>query len=131
MNRGDIDTSAQNQRLEFDSYLTQYSEKEMFLKLEFDSPLSVSIGDQPDKLVLAFRSSELFVSQESGKPLRSGSSVTTLIPKQFPSQYAFDLAVVTGSTVQVAANTAFSTQFGFTICLAVSLKTMWNLMHTL
>ena len=71
----------------------------MFLKLEFESPLDVSIGDAPDKLVLAFRASELFVSQESGKPLKQGASVTTLIPKQFPSQGAFDLAVATGSTV--------------------------------
>ena len=39
--------------------------------------------------------------------------------------------MVTGSTVQVAANTAFLSQFGVTICLAVSLKAMWNLMHTM
>jgi len=31
----------------------------------------------------------------------------------------------------VAANTAFLSQFGVTICLAVSLKTMWNLMHVM
>ena len=36
-----------------------------------------------------------------------------------------------GSTVQVAANTAFLSQFGGTICLAVSLKAMWNLMHVM
>ena len=41
------------------------------------------------------------------------------------------MAVVAGSTVQVAANTAFMSQFGVTICLAVSLKTMWNLMHVM
>ena len=36
-----------------------------------------------------------------------------------------------GSTAQVAANTAFLGQFGVTICLAVSLKAMWNLMHVM
>ena len=33
--------------------------------------------------------------------------------------------------MQVAANTAFLSQFGVTICLAVSLKAMWNLMHVM
>ena len=36
-----------------------------------------------------------------------------------------------GSTVQYAANTAFLSQFGVTIFLAVSLKAMWNLMHVM
>ena len=39
--------------------------------------------------------------------------------------------MVAGSTVRVAANTAFLSQFGVTICLAVSLKAMWNLMHVM
>ena len=33
--------------------------------------------------------------------------------------------------MRVAANTAFLSQFGVTICLAVSLKAMWNLMHVM
>ena len=33
--------------------------------------------------------------------------------------------------MQIAANTAFMSQFGTTICLAVSLKAMWNLMHVM
>ena len=31
----------------------------------------------------------------------------------------------------MATNTAFLSQFGVTICLAVSLKAMWNLMHVM
>ena len=38
---------------------------------------------------------------------------------------------MTGSTVAVAANLSFMSQFGVTICLAVSLKAMWNLMHVM
>ena len=53
------------------------------------------------------------------------------IPRQFPSEASYEIAVLAGSTVQVAANTAFLSQFGVTICLAVSLKAMWNLMHVM
>ena len=31
----------------------------------------------------------------------------------------------------MASNTAFLSQFGVTICLAVSFKAMWNLMHVM
>jgi len=63
--------------------------------------------------------------------LKSKSRSEQAIPKQFPSLASYELAVVAGSSVQVAANTAFLSQFGVTICLAVSLKAMWNLMHVM
>lgn len=107
MKRGDIETSADRQNLGFDAYLTHYTTDSIFLKLEFNSPLSVSIGDKPDNLIIAFRASELFVSEKSGKSILNGSFISMLIPKQFPSQSAYDLAVTMGSTVQAAANTAF------------------------
>ena len=36
-----------------------------------------------------------------------------------------------GNTIQVTATTAFVTQMGITILVAVSLKAMWNLMHVM
>lgn len=53
------------------------------------------------------------------------------IPKQFPTESSYSIAVIAGSTIQAAANTAFLSQFGVTICLAVSLKALWNLMHVM
>ena len=53
------------------------------------------------------------------------------IPKQFPDEEAFEMAVITATSVQMAANSAFMSQFIVTILLAVSLKAMWNLMHVL
>ena len=101
------------------------------LKFKFENPLSLSIGDKPDILTIEFVEPELFTSKETGKTLPPKSVITYAIPKQFPSEASYKIAVLAGSTVQAAANTAFLSQFGVTICLAVSLKAMWNLMHVM
>ena len=80
---------------------------------------------------IKFVEAELFTSKETGKSLPPETEIEFTIPKQFPSDSAYQLAVVTGSTVAVAANLSFMSQFGVTICLAVSLKAMWNLMHVM
>ena len=103
----------------------------MYLELAFEKPLSISIGNKPDKVSFAFRAAELFISKRSGKPLEDGYITSSKLPKQFPDEASYNLVVVTGSTVQFASNTAFLTQIGITICLAMSLKAMWNLMHTM
>ena len=83
-------------------------------------------------LAILFVDPEVFVSQENGLSLSSETLyVKKPVPKQFPSLSSYEFAVVAGSTVQAAANTAFLSQFGVTICLAVSLKAMWNLMHVM
>ena len=97
--RGHEDTSAEPISLTFKALLTGYTSDSLFLKLDFGKPLSLSIGNKPDKLIISFRETDLFVSAESGKSLKRGTSIEMLIPKQFPDQASFELAVVTGSTV--------------------------------
>jgi len=97
----------------------------------FENPLSVSIGSKADLLRISFADSSVFVSRQTGLSLDQGLVLVKQIPKQFPSISSYEIAVVAGSTVQAAANTAFLSQFGVTICLAVSLKAMWNLMHVM
>ena len=111
--------------------MVSLTERYIELKIVFENPLSISIGDLPDKLVMTFVEPELFISKETGKSLALDTVIRHTIPKQFPSEASYSLAVMAGSTVQVAANTAFLSQFGGTICLAVSLKAMWNLMHVM
>jgi len=91
----------------------------------------VSIGSKADLLRIRFAEPSVFVSQQTGLSIEEGLILVKQIPKQFPSVSSYQLAVFAGSTVQVAANTAFLSQFGVTICLAVSLKAMWNLMHVM
>ena len=118
-------------KLGFEVSLIDFDSKMIFLKFKFENPLSISIGDKPDILVIEFVEPQLFVSKETGKSMAPETVITQPIPKQFPSETSYEIAVIAGSTVQVAANTAFLSQFGVTICLAVSLKAMWNLMHVM
>ena len=101
------------------------------MQVSFYKPLSVSIGEKPDKLVVDFVKPELFISKASGKSLPEDSEIDASIPKQFPDLETYEIAQVAGSTVQFAATSAFLTQFAVTITLAVSLKAMWNLMHVM
>ena len=82
-------------------------------------------------MVIKFAEPDLFVSKKTGKTLSPDISITSLIPKQFYSEASYTLAVVAATTVQAAANTAFLSQIFVTLCLAVSLKAMWNLMHVM
>ena len=89
------------------------------------------MGLDPDQLIIKFVQPDLFVSKETGKTIEVGTIIKKNIPKQFPTYSSYQFAKYAGSTVQVAANSAFLSQFGVTICLAVSLKAMWNLMHVM
>ena len=112
--------------------LTSYDSRSISLKLAFEFPLSISVGVLPDIVEISFMEPGLFVSAETGKAMRIDSRpALSAIPKQFPSEDLFELVAAAGSTVQFAANTAFLSQFGVTIFLAVSLKAMWNLMHVM
>jgi len=97
--RGSDDTSALPSKLGFTVDLTGYDETSLSLKLNFEHPLSVSIGESPDIARITFVEPGLFVSRESGKSVDSDSEAEKTVPKQFPSEESFELAVVAGSTV--------------------------------
>ena len=71
------------------------------------------------------------MSKESAKTIEPGTVLTKRLPKQFPNESSYSFAVVAGSTTEITAETAFMAQFISSICLAVSLKFMWNLMHVM
>lgn len=106
--RGDEETSALQTKLGFQMELVDYSTEKMIqLKLKFENPLSISIGDQPDIFIIKFEEPDLFVSKKTGKRLGSGIQITRPLPKQFYNEAFFKISVVTSDTVQAAANTAF------------------------
>ena len=108
MRRGSIDSSAPMSKLGFSVTLVSYESDKIHLKFKFENPLSVSIGREPDVLVIEFVEPQLFTSKETGKTLAADSTVIVAnIPRQFPSEASYEIAVLAGSTVQVAANTAF------------------------
>ena len=98
--RGSEETSAPIEELGFRVEMMSLSDTDIEFKLEFENPLSVSIGEMPDKLKLKFLEPELFVSRETGQTLDPDSEeISHTIPKQFPSEASYSLAVVAGSSV--------------------------------
>ena len=97
----------------------------------FEDPLSISKSEIPDILIIEFVEPELFLSKETGKALSIDSGIRKNIPKQFPDETQYNIVVTAANAVQTAASTAFLSQIGVTICLAISLKAMWNLMHVM
>ena len=79
--------------------MVSFTESILELKFIFENPLSISIGKRPDTLVLTFVEPDLFISKETGQTLASGTVITKQIPKQFPNEAAYSLAVMAGSTV--------------------------------
>ena len=69
MQRGSTETSASQAKLAFTTTLTGFDERNIFLKLAFEHPLSVSIGEVPDIAQVVFVEPELFVSAETGKAM--------------------------------------------------------------
>ena len=61
--------------------MMSYSSDNIELKLDFESPLSVSIGSEADKLKISFLRAELFISKESGRTIGQNTILTKKIPK--------------------------------------------------
>lgn len=61
--------------LNYKTTLADYTEKSFTLKFEFQNPLSVSIGDKPDVLLVDFVEPELFTSKVTGKTLAPGTVI--------------------------------------------------------
>lgn len=73
----------------------------------------------------------MFTSRSSLKTLQKYKKLTVAIPKQFPDQIEYEIAVATGQVVQTATNTAIGIQLIVTLILAVTLKSVWNLNHVM
>ena len=57
------------------------------------------MGSKQDSLVVMFVEPELFISQETGIPLAPGVFISKTIPKQFPDEDSYAMAIIAGSTV--------------------------------
>ena len=66
--RADENSASQTLLSHYITY-TGYTESSIEIKIDFENPLSVSIGDSKDLFRVNFIKPELFVSKESGKAL--------------------------------------------------------------
>ena len=67
--RGSDDTSAPQSDLGFEAELLSFNDNGLDIKIRFDKPLSLSIGEKLDILKVTFIEHELFTSKESGKTI--------------------------------------------------------------
>ena len=81
INQGSEDSSAPQSKLAFTFEFKGYSSNSIELLLNFENPLSISSGKQPDILQIKFLEPELFVSKETGKSIVSDTIITYAIPK--------------------------------------------------
>lgn len=80
--------------------LTGFTSTSLFMTLNFESPLSISIGEQPDIVTVEIVEPDLFISKESGKSISSTKTkIKKPVPKQFPSLESFEMVVAAGNTV--------------------------------
>ena len=69
-------------QLGYEVIFVENDDKSLKLKFNFDHSLSLSLGEEPDILVIEFVEPELFIAKESGKTLASNNRVITKnIPK--------------------------------------------------
>ena len=127
--RGSDDTSCPQSDLGFEAELVSFSDDGLDIKIRFDNPLSLSIGEHLDILKVTFIEHELFTSKESGKTIKPMTIIEKKIPRQFPDSESFQFTVKARETLYLTANASFLLSFGFTILLAASMKTMWNMIH--
>ena len=98
-------------------------------KLLFDSPLLISMGAINDKMIATIVDGSFFSSSENGLPLKSGTNIEQPLPKMFPDEDFAEAMETTETAVSNAANTFVIVQLILTVALALSLKSMWNLMN--
>ena len=72
-----------------------------------------------------------FSSTENGLPIESGTEIEQLLPKMFPDENFAEAMETTEKAVANATNTFVVVQLIITVALALSLKSMWNLMNVI
>ena len=103
----------------------------LMFKLEFENPLFVSMGSSKDKMIATIVDGSFFSSSENGLPIEPGFKIEQLLPKMLPGE-EFEAALQTAQTsVKTATNTVVVGQIILTMVLAISLKSMWNLMNVI
>ena len=79
--RGDPDDSAPMKKLGFDVIVREQNDKEISIEVKFENPLYVSSGQAPDKLIVTFVDTSIFVDQVTGKTMEPGLVLTRTLPK--------------------------------------------------
>ena len=72
-----------------------------------------------------------FSSEENGLPIEPGTKIEQTLPKMLPGKAAVQVLETTKQSIESATNTVVVAQIIITLLLALSLKSMWNLMNVI
>ena len=72
-----------------------------------------------------------FSSEENGVPIEPGTQIEQPLPKMLPGKSVVKALETTKKSIENAANTVVVAQLIITVILALSLKSMWNLMNVI
>ena len=86
----------------------------------------MSIGSLKDKMAVTVVDGRFFSSNVNGLPIETGTTIEQLIPKMLEVDYASAM-----ETTSASVETFFMAQIIVTTVLAISLKSMWNLMNVI
>ena len=77
-------------------YLTEFDQYKLAFQMVYESPIFVSVGSQPDQVMIRVIEPAIFIRRESGVPMsheEAERNVLTIdLPTQIQSQEAFDEA---------------------------------------
>ena len=88
--------SAPIEELDYKVNLDKFESNELQLKFVFENPLSISIGSELDQVVLVIVQETMFTSKSTFKTIQRNNKLQVQIPKQFPDQIEYEIAVATG-----------------------------------
>ena len=127
MFRGSED-SAPPCELSFQVVSADIEDSMLTFKLKFDSPTAVSIGESKDVMVVTVADASFFASADSGLAIQEGTTITRVLPKMLPGEEFGAIMDTTKGSVESVGQTLVATQILVTLFIAVSLKSLWNLM---
>ena len=87
----------------------------------------VSIGLLEDQLIAIVKNSKFFSSSNTGTAIQEGFSIIELLPRMFESGEIN--SVVALKAVNTGLQLGIIAQLAITMPIAISLKSMWNLMN--
>ena len=101
------------------------------MRFNFENPLLISSGTEPDHMKIEFIDTSLFVSTELGQTLPTGLNMEFVIPKQFPDEKIKETVDSLIQTSIIATGTALVTQLLISFAIKVPLGMMWNLLNVM
>ena len=124
--RGD-ESSARTDKLGFSILTVGIQNDQILFRCAFDFPEMVSIGLQQDQFIAQIIKPTFFSSSDTGLSIKEDFVIIENLPRMFGiSEYNSKVAI---EAVNTGIQLGIIAQLAITLPIAISLKSMWNLMN--